>query len=64
MEPAPQLPPNQFSPNFENFISKCLVKDVTSRASYSELMDHPFLATIPPQEEMAAFVAEILDLPK
>jgi len=64
MEPAPRLPPNQFSPDFENFISKCLVKDVTSRASYSELLDHPFLSTKPAQNDMAAFIDEILDLAK
>jgi len=63
MEDAPKLPPNQFSPNFEDFISKCLVKTVTSRASYSELLEHPFLANLPDQADMAAFVADILDLP-
>jgi len=62
MEDAPSLPQNQFSPNFEDFISKCLVKDVTSRASYSDLLDHPFLATKPEAGEMAAFVKEILAL--
>ena len=40
------------------------VKDVTSRASYSELLEHPFLATQPAQDDMAAFIDEILDLAK
>ena len=39
-----------------------LVKDVTSRASYSELLDHPFLANKPEQADMAAYIDEILDL--
>lgn len=63
IEPAPELPKNQFSPQFEDFISKCLVKEVTSRASYTELLAHPFLATIPDQADMAEFVSEILQLP-
>ena len=63
MEDAPRLPADQFSASFEDFISKCLVKDVTCRASYPELLQHPFLAEPPAAAEMAAFVADILDLP-
>jgi len=67
MEDAPQLPKNQFSPQFEDFISKCLVKDVTLRASYSELLQHPFLANAleraAANDSTTQFVAEILALP-
>jgi serine/threonine protein kinase len=63
-EDAPRLPPNQFSPEFTDFISKCLVKDVTARATYSEILDHPFLKKRPDIQEMSSFVTEILELDK
>lgn len=63
-EDAPRLPPNQFSPEFTDFISKCLVKDVTARANYSEILDHPFLKKRPDIQEMSNFVTQILELDK
>jgi hypothetical protein len=40
------------------------MQTVTSRASYSDLLKHRFLADLPHAEDIAAFVAEILDLPE
>ncbi len=37
MEGAPTLPRDQFSPEFCDFISKCLLKDAKSRPSVQEL---------------------------
>lgn len=64
MDPAPTLPGGTFSADFEDFISQCLHKTVTSRASYPGLLDHKFLADLPSSEAMASFVGEILDLPE
>eukprot|EP00088_Acartia_fossae_P057953 TRINITY_DN6768_c0_g3_i1.p1 TRINITY_DN6768_c0_g3~~TRINITY_DN6768_c0_g3_i1.p1 ORF type:complete len:341 (-),score=69.75 TRINITY_DN6768_c0_g3_i1:951-1973(-) len=61
-EDPPRLPPNQFSPEFEDFIAKCLLRDVMSRATYSDLLAHPFLKKRPEMAEMSAFVTEILEL--
>jgi len=61
-EDAPRLPPNQFSQEFEQFICSSLVKDVTARATYSDLLSHPFLEKRPPLDEMSSFVTEILSL--
>ncbi|ESO08521.1 hypothetical protein HELRODRAFT_74733, partial [Helobdella robusta] len=41
--PAPRLPPNEFTSDFEDFIVKCLDKDLSTRATYKELLIHPFL---------------------
>jgi len=34
------------SKDFNNFISRCLVKDVEKRATLTELLAHPFLASL------------------
>ncbi|CAG0890738.1 unnamed protein product [Darwinula stevensoni] len=60
----PRLPPNKFSPEFEAFISQCLLKDVHKRPNYTQLLEHPFIArhgTV--DTDVAGFVSEILDLP-
>lgn len=43
MEAAPQLPRDQFSPEFCDFISKCMVKDARSRPSVQDVANHSFL---------------------
>ena len=43
MDPAPTLPPGQFSDDFSDFISICLNKQVNERANYTQLLDHQFL---------------------
>ncbi|RUS23965.1 kinase-like domain-containing protein [Jimgerdemannia flammicorona] len=42
-EPVPTLPPGRFSHDFEDFVNKCLIKDVQLRATPGELMAHPFM---------------------
>lgn len=43
MEVPPQLPRDQFSPEFCDFISKCLQKDSRSRPSVQDISKHAFL---------------------
>merc|ERR1719153_548427 len=65
MDPAPSLPPGQFSADFSDFISICLNKKVNERANYTQLLDHQFLITHEEVEDskMGSFIKEILDLP-
>jgi mitogen-activated protein kinase kinase 3 len=60
----PRLPPNQFSPEFEDLITVCLQKKYTARPNYDQLLAHPFCVTHRDKEtDVASFVGEILDLP-
>ncbi|OXA46371.1 dual specificity mitogen-activated protein kinase kinase dSOR1 isoform X1 [Folsomia candida] len=38
-EPPPKLPPNQFSPEFEDVVNRCLQKDPNARADLNTLMN-------------------------
>ncbi|ETW10412.1 STE/STE7 protein kinase [Aphanomyces invadans] len=43
-EPPPKLPPGtDFSPEFQDFLAKCLIKDQTERWSVKDLLEHDFL---------------------
>ncbi|KAJ8916095.1 hypothetical protein NQ315_004461 [Exocentrus adspersus] len=60
----PRLPPGQFSPEFEDFIVKCLQKKYTDRLNYSQLLEHEFLIKHKEMDtDISAFISEILDLP-
>ena len=59
--PAPSLTPGQFSDSFNDFVSKCLSKKVDERASYSQLLEHPFVE-MNKENDISAFFQEILDL--
>ena len=41
--PAPTLEGEQFSKSFRDFVSLCLVKQPTNRASVHQLLKHPFI---------------------
>lgn len=43
-EPPKLKEPNAWSPSFNDFIAKCLVKDPTKRPSASKMLQHPFVA--------------------
>lgn len=58
--PAPSLTPGQFSDAFNDFVSKCLSKKVDERASYSQLLAHPFVE-MNKENDISAFFQEILD---
>ncbi|XP_052787176.1 dual specificity mitogen-activated protein kinase kinase 6-like isoform X2 [Mya arenaria] len=60
-DPPPTLPPGKFTPEFDDFIARCLKKSVAERANYNELLKHPFLVKAESEEvDMAAYVSEIL----
>lgn len=64
-DPAPRLPSNQFSPEYEDFISRCLQKNVLDRYNYEQLLSHSFcLLHKDKVTDVATFVSEILDLPE
>jgi len=45
--PAPTLSePEKFSPEFNDFISKCLQKEPENRLTSTELLKHPFVANV------------------
>ena len=62
MDPAPQLTPGKFTDSFNDFIKVCLNKKVEDRASYPQLLEHPFLDSNK-EVEVGGFIKEILDLP-
>ncbi len=43
-EPPKLKDPNAWSQNFNDFISKCLVKDPSKRPTASQMLQHPFVA--------------------
>ncbi|XP_061159108.1 dual specificity mitogen-activated protein kinase kinase 6 isoform X3 [Syngnathus typhle] len=61
-EPSPQLPADRFSPDFVDFISKCLGKEPNKRPAYTELMKHQFFTLHDSKDtDVASFVKVILD---
>ncbi|EGI67249.1 Dual specificity mitogen-activated protein kinase kinase 6 [Acromyrmex echinatior] len=62
---APKLPVGKFSPSFEEFINKCLMKNYTARPNYSQLLELDFIREYAQKDtNVAEFVEEILDLPE
>lgn len=60
----PTLPPGEFTPEFDDFIRKCLQKNYIDRPNYSQLLSHPFCVKHAEKcTDVASFVSEILDLP-
>ncbi|XP_011311023.1 dual specificity mitogen-activated protein kinase kinase 3 [Fopius arisanus] len=60
----PKLPPGKFSPEFQNLITKCLMKDYTARPNYSQLLELDFIIEHSKKDiNVAEFVEKILDLP-
>lgn len=60
----PRLPEGQFSPEFEDFICKCLQKKYIERWNYSQLLEHEFLVKHRDIEsDIVPFVVEMLDIP-
>lgn len=49
-EPSPKLPSEGFSPEFQDFIAKCLVKEDDDRPTPAELLNHPFIVKSKGQE--------------
>lgn len=64
-EDAPRLKPGEFSPDFEDMITRCLQKNWEDRPNYEDLLAHPFCMKHAALNttDVAAFVGEIIDLP-
>lgn len=62
MDAPPKLPPGRFSPEFEDFIVQCLLKDVTKRPNYVQLLGHPFIKTASTsQVDMARYITDVIE---
>ncbi|XP_074647386.1 dual specificity mitogen-activated protein kinase kinase 6-like isoform X2 [Tubulanus polymorphus] len=60
-DPAPTLPPNQFSSEFEDFIVQCLKKPYVERPNYKKLLEHAFIKKYEGLNvDISPFVNEIL----
>ncbi|KAM9716793.1 dual specificity mitogen-activated protein kinase kinase 6-like [Menidia menidia] len=60
-EPSPQLPADQFSPEFVDFTSQCLKKVSSERPTYTELMQLAFFSAHEAKDtDVARFVKLIL----
>lgn len=61
VEAPPPLPDrSKYSPEFYDFLSKCLTKDVEKRPHYAELLDHPLIAIYEQKEvDIARWFAEV-----
>ena len=60
-DPAPSLPPGDFSPEFSEFISLCVQKLPEERENYSQLLQHDFILSHARLEDemMGSFIQEI-----
>ena len=52
------LPPDEYPEDFRDFVSSCLVRDQTSRASALALAQHPFIVSRDPSFDLAQWVRE------
>jgi len=60
-EPPPVLPATGFSSEFQDFISKCMIKDDSKRESPLQLLDHPFVTKSRAQKvDMPAWAEQVL----
>lgn len=63
VDPAPRLEPGKFSPEFEDFIAKCLQKDYKLRPNYDKLIAHKFIVIhMEKNSDISSFVGQVLDL--
>lgn len=60
-EPAPTLPGKNWSREFRDFVSRCLVKDPPKRASAKELLRHKFIRGAGPVESLQELIVRRQD---
>jgi len=59
--PAPELP-DTYSEVASDFVQRCLVKEPSGRATYAQLLEHPFLVNVAGREvDMAGWVVKALE---
>lgn len=62
MEDPPKLPPGRFSPEFEDFIVQCLLKDFKVRPNYVQLLEHPFIKRAEATEvDMGGYITSVIE---
>eukprot|EP01094_Clydonella_sp_ATCC50884_P024270 TRINITY_DN603_c0_g1_i1.p2 TRINITY_DN603_c0_g1~~TRINITY_DN603_c0_g1_i1.p2 ORF type:complete len:450 (-),score=177.57 TRINITY_DN603_c0_g1_i1:190-1539(-) len=60
-KPPPTLEtPSEWSPEFNDFIASCLVKDPEQRPTAAELLEHPFIKNAPPPESLIKLVEDTM----
>ncbi|XP_071794001.1 dual specificity mitogen-activated protein kinase kinase 1-like [Asterias amurensis] len=64
-EPPPKLPAKVFSPEFVDFVNKCLIKNPQERAELKNLLVHPFTKKSETEEvDIASWVCKTMGLRK
>ncbi|KAE8600722.1 hypothetical protein XENTR_v10013378 [Xenopus tropicalis] len=58
--PPPKLHANTWSQQFHSFLELCLKKDPAERWSAKELLQHPFIAGLPPKKIIRAEIQKHL----
>ncbi|KYR01844.1 putative protein serine/threonine kinase [Tieghemostelium lacteum] len=62
MAPPKLSNPKDWSPSFNDFLSKCLTKDPEQRPSVSELLSHPFMQSAKTTECLNAMMKQCLSI--
>ncbi|CAE6417099.1 unnamed protein product [Rhizoctonia solani] len=63
--PPPELPEGKYSADAAEFVASCLIKEPTKRATYAELLDHPWLVADRGREvDMAGWVQTAIEFRK
>ncbi|XP_070188085.1 dual specificity mitogen-activated protein kinase kinase 6-like isoform X2 [Littorina saxatilis] len=62
MEDPPRLPPGRFTPEFEDFVVQCLLKDFKLRPNYVQLLEHPFIKRAETTEvDMTGYITGVIE---
>ncbi|XP_076443153.1 dual specificity mitogen-activated protein kinase kinase 6-like isoform X1 [Babylonia areolata] len=62
MEDPPRLPAGRFSPEFEDFVVQCLLKDFKVRPNYVQLLEHAFIKKAESTDlDMAGYITSVIE---
>uniref|UniRef100_A0A668REQ8 Dual specificity mitogen-activated protein kinase kinase 2 n=1 Tax=Oreochromis aureus TaxID=47969 RepID=A0A668REQ8_OREAU len=62
-EPPPKLPHGVFTPDFQDFVTKCLIKNPADRADLKMLMNHTFIKRSEAEEvDFAGWLCKTMEL--
>lgn len=54
--------PELWSPQFQSFVSQCLVKNPETRATATQLLQHPFIKTAKPNSILRALITDAMEI--
>lgn len=54
--------PDQWSPEFLDFVKKCLVKNPENRATATQLLQHPFIKSAKPNSILRALIQDAMEI--